>query len=69
MQPQAMSWRSTCTARRGIGAGMQRMHLLLSASERRALHGALDAVVPALYALPDARKVRWSLDVDPIDLY
>ena len=50
-------------------AGMQRMHLLLSSPERRALHGALDAVVPALYALPEARKVRWSLDVDPIDLY
>jgi primosomal protein N' (replication factor Y) len=23
----------------------------------------------ALGALPTARKVRWSLDVDPIDLY
>jgi primosomal protein N' (replication factor Y) len=23
----------------------------------------------ALTALPAARKVRWSLDVDPIDLY
>jgi len=50
-------------------AGMQRMHLLLSSPERRTLHAALDAAVPALYALPEARKVRWSLDVDPIDLY
>jgi primosomal protein N' (replication factor Y) len=50
-------------------AGMQRAQLLLSAEERRGLHAALDALVPALHALPEARKVRWSLDVDPVDLY
>lgn len=50
-------------------AGLHRAQLLLCAPQRRALHAALDAVVPALYALPEARKVRWSLDVDPADLY
>jgi primosomal protein N' (replication factor Y) len=50
-------------------AGMHRAQLLVSAAQRRMLHGALDAVVPALHALPEARKVRWSLDVDPVDLY
>ena len=50
-------------------AGMQRTQLLLSARDRRSLHAALDAVLPALYALPEARKVRWSLDIDPVDLY
>ena len=50
-------------------AGMHRTQLLVSAANRRALHGALDAAVPALYGLPEARKVRWSLDVDPVDLY
>ena len=50
-------------------AGYQRAQLLLSAPARRALHGALDAALPAIHALPDARKVRWSLDVDPLDLY
>ena len=50
-------------------AGMHRAQLQLQAGSRRALHAALDAVVPALYALPEARRVRWSLDVDPIDLY
>src|SRR5690606_34879985 len=50
-------------------AGMQRAQLLVSAAQRRVLHGALDAVAPALHALPEARKVRWSLDVDPVDLY
>ena len=50
-------------------AGFQRAQLLLSSPDRRALHGALDAALPAIYALPEARKVRWSLDVDPVDLY
>jgi primosomal protein N' (replication factor Y) len=50
-------------------AGFQRMQLLLSAPDRKALHAALDAAVPRLYELPEARKVRWSLDVDPVDLY
>lgn len=50
-------------------AGFQRAQLLLSSPDRRALHSALDAALPAIYALPEARKVRWSLDVDPVDLY
>lgn len=50
-------------------AGMHRAQLLVSATQRRTLHGALDAVVPSLHALPEARKARWSLDVDPVDLY
>lgn len=50
-------------------AGFQRMQLLLSSPSRRALHAALDGSVPQLHDLPEARKVRWSLDVDPVDLY
>jgi primosomal protein N' (replication factor Y) len=50
-------------------AGYQRTQLLLSASDRRVLHGAIDRALPDLYAHPSARKVRWSLDVDPLDLY
>jgi primosomal protein N' (replication factor Y) len=50
-------------------AGYQRAQLLLSTSDRRAMHGALDHALPGIYALPPARKVRWSLDVDPMDLY
>ena len=50
-------------------AGYVRAQLVVSTPDRRALHAALDAVVPALYATPDTRKVRWSLDVDPMDLY
>ncbi|WP_312709786.1 primosomal protein N' [Stenotrophomonas sp.] len=50
-------------------AGYQRTQLLLSALQRPPLHGVLAQLVPQLYALPEARKVRWSLDVDPTDLY
>ena len=50
-------------------AGMQRMQLLLSGVDRGALHRLLDAALPAIHQLRDARKVRWSLDVDPLDLY
>jgi len=50
-------------------AGMYRAQLLLSSPNRRALHAALEAALPEIYALPEARKVRWSLDVDPMDLY
>jgi primosomal protein N' (replication factor Y) len=50
-------------------AGMHRAQLLLSSPQRRSLHVLLDAALPAIHALPEARKVRWSLDVDPLDLY
>jgi len=50
-------------------AGMHRAQLLLCAPARPALHAVLDAVVDGLQALPEARRARWSLDVDPADLY
>lgn len=50
-------------------AGFQRAQLLLSSAERRTLHAALDAALPAIHAAPESRRVRWSLDVDPVDLY
>ena len=53
-------------ARRG---GRARAQLLLQAEERPRLQAALAACVEGWYALPEARRVRWSLDVDPIDLY
>jgi primosomal protein N' (replication factor Y) len=33
------------------------------------LHAALADWLPRLHALPSARRVRWSVDVDPTDLY
>ncbi len=49
-------------------AGKSRVHLLLKSEDRRSLHGLLDVLVPWLEQLPEARQVRWSLDVDPQEL-
>lgn len=49
-------------------AGLSRVHLLLKADDRKALHALLTTLVPWLDALPSARQVRWSLDVDPQEL-
>jgi len=52
-----------------LRAGRQRGQLLLEAANRRELHAALRPWAAQLARLPAARRVRWSLDVDPIDLY
>lgn len=49
--------------------GRMRAQLLLSSVDRPALQGLLRAWTPQLHALSEARAVRWSLDVDPVDLY
>ena len=50
-------------------AGRARAQMLLTAAQRPALHALLSQWIPGLYALKSARRVRWSLDVDPVDLY
>jgi len=50
-------------------AGRARGQMLLTAAQRPALHALLAPWVAGLYGLKSARRVRWSLDVDPIDLY
>ncbi len=49
-------------------AGRFRAHLLLKAGQRAALHRQLPGLIASLEASPEARKVRWSLDVDPQEL-
>ncbi len=49
-------------------AGLLRGQLVLEAPRRGALQSALAEQLHALHALPSARRVRWSLDVDPVDL-
>jgi primosomal protein N' (replication factor Y) len=46
-----------------------RAQLLLQSGSRAALQRLLGAAVPKLDALPSARKLRWSVDVDPVDLF
>ena len=47
-------------------AGYERVQLLLEATRRADLHAALATALPALYRHPLARRVRWSIDVDPL---
>jgi primosomal protein N' (replication factor Y) len=49
-------------------AGMLRAQLLLESARRAPLQSALAARIDSLYALREARRVRWSLDVDPVEL-
>ena len=52
-------------------AAPRRYHaqLLVESRERAPLHEFLDSWLPQVEVLKSARAVRWSLDVDPIELY
>ncbi|MEN8169422.1 MAG: primosomal protein N' [Pseudomonadota bacterium] len=50
-------------------AGRSRAQLLLQAGNRAALHRLLKQWAGALEGIKEGRKVRWSLDVDPVELY
>jgi primosomal protein N' (replication factor Y) len=50
-------------------AGRYRAQLLFESGERKALHRLLQWLTRALEGLPQARKVRWTLDVDPLDMH
>jgi primosomal protein N' (replication factor Y) len=50
-------------------AGRYRAQLLLHAATHGPLQRLLSTWIPAVEALPDARRVRWSIDVDPAELF
>ena len=50
-------------------AGLYRAQLLLHAPGHSPLQRLLARWLPAVEELPEARKVRWSLDVDPLELF
>jgi primosomal protein N' (replication factor Y) (superfamily II helicase) len=50
-------------------SGRYRAQMLLQSVQARALHGALDNVLQIAEQLPDRRAVRWSIDVDPIEMF
>ena len=49
-------------------AGKHRMQLLIEARQRRGFSETLTAWLSKIEALPEAGKVRWTLDVDPQDM-
>jgi len=48
-------------------AGKYRFQLLLQSDHRALISKTLNQALPSLDKLPEGRKVRWSIDVDPID--
>jgi len=50
-------------------AGRYRAQLLLQSEQRPGLHRLLRQLAPRLEAMKEARKVRWSLDVDPMEMF
>jgi primosomal protein N' (replication factor Y) len=52
-----------------LRAGRHRAQLLLESAQRAPLRHALATWWPQLYELPHPRSLRWSLDVDPLDVY
>ncbi|MBS1270707.1 MAG: Primosomal protein N' [Gammaproteobacteria bacterium] len=50
-------------------AGRYRAQLLLSAPDRSALHDALMPWLDWMETWPRSRTVRWSIDIDPVDMY
>ncbi len=49
-------------------ADRHRAHLLVEASDRSALHRFLDDWLPRVESLPTPQGLRWSLDVDPLEV-
>lgn len=50
-------------------AGRYHAQLLIEGTDRSSLHHFLDSWLPAVEQLQSARRVRWALDVDPIELF
>lgn len=49
-------------------AGYFRAQLLLMSQDRKPLHQLLDHYMASIAGLKSSRKVKWSIDIDPIDL-
>jgi primosomal protein N' (replication factor Y) len=50
-------------------AGQHRSQLLFQAVKRSELHAAIDRLLRVIPELQETRRVRWSIDIDPVDLY
>ncbi|MBT8429336.1 MAG: hypothetical protein KJN79_05430, partial [Gammaproteobacteria bacterium] len=50
-------------------AGRHRVHLLFQSARREALHALLRQLPDHVATMPESKRARWSLDIDPLDLY
>ena len=67
--PQGLRLLGPAPAALARRADRHHAQLLLDATERTLLHRFLDGWLPQVEALPEARRVRWALDVDPLELF
>jgi primosomal protein N' (replication factor Y) len=50
-------------------AGLYRYQLLFQSSKRSDLQKCLTELIANIDSIEHAKKIRWSLDVDPVDLF
>jgi len=48
--------------------GRYRAQLLFQSSQRGALHALVDRALVQVRTSPEARRVRWSVDIDPLEI-
>jgi primosomal protein N' (replication factor Y) len=67
--PRNVQMRGPVPAAMAKRAGRYHAQLLLESSDRGSLHRFIDTWLPQVEQLKSARRVRWALDVDPIELF
>jgi primosomal protein N' (replication factor Y) len=67
--PRPVQLRGPVPAAMAKRAGRYHAQLLIESPDRTALHRFLDAWLPEVEQLKSSRRVRWALDVDPIELF
>jgi len=67
--PRGVQIRGPVPAAMAKRAGRYHAQLLLESADRGLLHRFLSAWLPEVGQLKSARRVRWALDVDPIELF
>jgi len=67
--PRNIQIRGPVPAAMAKRAGRYHAQLLLESTDRALLHRFLSAWLPQVGELKSARRVRWALDVDPIELF
>lgn len=68
-RPSGCHWSGPFPAPMEKRAGLYRAQLLIQGQERRALHQLLALLLQMLEQHPGRSRVRWSIDVDPLDAY
>lgn len=69
LQPQGIQWLGPFPSPMEKRAGQFRAQLVLQSTDRKALHQQLQNLTHQIESDPNSRRVRWSVDVDPIDMF